>query len=144
MARKVLKVGIMPKADYKERTIAIAKGEYLPKRGEPKVWFESIQSLAQVLSSENQELLRIIVHEAPESIKRLEELTGRKSSNLSRTLHTLERYGIVELRRIERAVRPIVKAQDFEVRFGLGKGTLWRRRRGETRPREDDRAVRTG
>lgn len=129
MARKVLRVGIMPKEDYKKRTLAMARGEYMPKKSEPKVWFESIQSLAQVLSSQNQELLRIILHEKPASLKELEELTGRKSSNLSRTLHTLERYGIVELRKIERAVRPIVKAQDFEVRFGVHDEDTDKRRR---------------
>jgi predicted transcriptional regulator len=119
MDRKVLKVGIMSKGDYKRRTIAIAKGDYAPGKGEPKVWFESIQSLAQILSSQNQELLRIIEEQEPSSLKELEELTGRKSSNLSRTLHTLENYGIVELRRTERAIRPIVRATDFEVEFGL-------------------------
>ena len=119
MARRTLKVGIMPKESYKRRTIAIARGEYKPQKGEPKVWFESIQSLAQVLKSENQELLRVIIDKEPASIKELEKLTGRRSSNLSRTLHTLERYGIVELVRGERAVRPVVTAMDFEVRFGL-------------------------
>ena len=119
MARRTLTVGIMPKESYKQRTIAIARGDYKPRKGEPKVWFESIQSLAQVLKSENQELLRVIIDKEPASIKELEELTGRKSSNLSRTLHTLERYGIVELVRGERAIRPVVKAMDFEVRFGL-------------------------
>ena len=58
--RKVIKVGIISREDYKKRTIAIAKGEYRPKPGEPKIWFESLQTLAQVLSSENQELLKII------------------------------------------------------------------------------------
>jgi len=33
----------------------------------------------------------------PKSLKELEELTGRAKSNLSRTLKTLERYGIAEL-----------------------------------------------
>ena len=119
MARRTLKMGIMPKESYERRTIAIARGEYKPQKGEPKVWFESIQSLAQVLKSENQELLRVIIDKEPSSIKELEKLTGRRSSNLSRTLHTLERYGIVELVRGERAVRPVVTATDFEVRFGV-------------------------
>ena len=39
--RNTIKVGIMSKAQYKKRTIAIAKGEYVPKKNEPKVWFES-------------------------------------------------------------------------------------------------------
>ena len=120
MKTKVLQVGIMSKAAYKKRTIAIAKGEYVPKRNEPKVWFESVKSLAQVLSSENQELLRVIVEKKPGSLTELEALTGRKKSNLSRTLKTLERYGIVELKRENRNVVPVVQATDFRVEFGLG------------------------
>lgn len=134
MARKVLKVGILSKDGYKRRTIAIAKGEYSPRKGEPKVWFESIQSLAQILSSQNQELLRIIEEQEPSSLKELEELTGRKSSNLSRTLHTLETYGIVELRRAERAIRPVVKATDFEVEFGLNNPWVVQREKEGKRP----------
>lgn len=134
MARKVLKVGILSRDDYKRRTIAIAKGEYAPGKGEPKIWFESIQSLAQILSSQNQELLRIIEEQEPSSLKELEELTGRKSSNLSRTLHTLENYGIVELRRPERAIRPIVKATDFEVEFGLNNPWAVQREKEGHRP----------
>jgi len=48
MKRKIIKVGIMSKEQYKKRTIAIAKGEYIPKKDEPKVWFESIKSLSQI------------------------------------------------------------------------------------------------
>jgi predicted transcriptional regulator len=46
--------------DYQKRTIAIAKGEYRPKPGGPKICFESLQAFAQVLSTENQALLKII------------------------------------------------------------------------------------
>lgn len=119
MTGKVMKVGIMSREEYQERTMAIARGEYKPKRGEPKIWFESIQSMAQVLSSENQELLRIIVEQKPNSIKELETATGRKSSNLSRTLNMMARFGIVDLARENKTVRPTVKATDFQVEFGL-------------------------
>jgi predicted transcriptional regulator len=104
---------------YKERTLAIARGEYIPKRNEPKIWFESVKSMAQVLSNENQELLRVIDEQKPRSIKELESATGRKSSNLSRTLKTLARYGIVDLPRSNNSVRPVVKATMFQVEFGL-------------------------
>jgi len=119
MAAHVLKVGIMTKERYKKRTIAIAKGEYIPKRGEPKVWFESIKSMAQVLSIENQGLLRTILVRKPSSLKELEAITGRKSSNLSRTLKMMSRYGIVELTKENKMVRPTVKATSFQVEFGL-------------------------
>jgi predicted transcriptional regulator len=119
MAKKIVKIGIMSRENYKKRTIAIARGDYKPKRGEPKVWFESVQSMAQVLSSENQELLRIIDEQKPESLKALELVSGRKRSNLSRTLKTMSRYGIVDLVKQNRTVKPVVKATDFKVEFGV-------------------------
>lgn len=120
MKSKTLYVGIMSREEYQKRTIAIAKGEYKPKPHEPKVWFESIKSLAQVLSNENQMLLKVIAEKNPHSISELEALTGRKKSNLSRTLKTLERYGIVELVREKNTIVPKVQATDFQVGFGLG------------------------
>jgi len=119
MKRKVIKVGIITREDYKKRTIAIAKGEYIPKHGEPKIWFESIQTLAQVLSSENQDLLKIIIAEQPDSLEELEKVTGRQRQNLSEVLETMARYGIVELMRHNSSIKPIVKATDFKVEFGI-------------------------
>ena len=119
MGKKILKIGIISRDDYKKRTIAIARGEYKPRKAEPKVWFESVQSMAQVLSSENQKLLRIIKEQKPASLKELAVVSGRKRSNLSRTLNTMSRYGIVDLVKQERSVKPIVKVTDFKVEFGL-------------------------
>jgi len=119
MAKKAIKVGIMSREDYKRRTIEIARGEYKPKKGEPKIWFESLQSMAQVLSKENQQLLSIIKEQKPTSLKDLATATGRKRSNLSRTLKTMSRYGIVDLVKKERSVMPVVKVTDFRVEFGL-------------------------
>lgn len=119
MARKMVEIGILSREEYRRRTIAIAKGEYVPKSGEPKIWFESLQSMAQVLNQEYQRLLQLIVDEHPRSLKELEALSGRSSCNLSRTLKTMARYGIVELKKEAGAVMPIVKASDFRVEFGL-------------------------
>jgi len=49
----------------------------------------------------------------------LVEVTGRKRSNLSRTLNTMAKYGIVDLIKDKRTVKPDVKATDFEVEFGV-------------------------
>jgi predicted transcriptional regulator len=119
MNRKVLHIGIMSYQDYKKRTMAIARGEYRPPPNEPKVWFESVRSMAQILSSENQLLLRTILDNKPESLKELEVATGRSSSNLSRTLKTMARYGIVRMEKVHRNIRPVVEATDFTVQFGL-------------------------
>ena len=119
MGKKILKIGIISRDDYKKRTIAIARGEYKPRKDEPKVWFESVQSMAQVLSSENQKLLRTIKEQKPSSLKELALASGRNRSNLSRTLNTMSRYGIVDLVKQDRALKPIVKVTDFKVEFGL-------------------------
>ncbi len=116
---KIMRVGIMSREAYKGRTIAIAQGKYKPEEDEPKVWFESIKSLAQVLSNENQELLRLIIEHEPKSLSELEKISHRRKSNLSRTLKTLENYGIVSLNREGGRVIPVVEATDFKVEFGL-------------------------
>lgn len=102
---KVVKIGIMPLEDFKRRSIAIAKGEYKPKKNDPKIWFSSIKSLAHILSEDNQELLRLIVETHPKSISDLESVTGRKANNLLRTLRTMESYGFVKLKEGQRPAR---------------------------------------
>jgi len=116
---ETVQVGIMTKEEYKQRTIDIAKGLYVPQENEPKIWFESLKSMAQILSNENQALLKIILDNEPKSLKELEALTGRATSNLSRTLKTLERYGIVELHKSNNALIVKVKATHFKVEFGF-------------------------
>ena len=116
---RVVKVGIISKEDYRKRTIAIASGEYIPRKDEPKIWFESLRSMSQILGNENQQLLKIILEKKPHSLNELEQLSGRKKANLSRTLKTLERYGIVTLNRESNRLIPKVHATDFKVEFGL-------------------------
>lgn len=116
---KVMNVGIISQENYKKRTLAIAKGEYKPKKDEPKIWFESIKSLSQVLSNENQALLKLIIENKPTSLTELEKISQRKKSNLSRTLKTLERYGIVSLNKEKGRLIPTVNASNFKVEFGI-------------------------
>lgn len=112
---KKISIGIMPQDKIRERMLAIAKGEYKVKPSDPKIWFTSMKSLAEVLSDENRALLNIIKETQPESISGLAELTGRKQSNLSRTLKTMSSYGIVEMVKENRHVRPVVKATEFQI-----------------------------
>ncbi|MBV8046201.1 MAG: hypothetical protein JO171_03555 [Paludibacterium sp.] len=112
---KTIVIGIMPQEKIRERVLAIARGDYKPKPSEPKVWFTSMKSLAEVLSDDNRTLLHVITENKPESISALAELTGRKPSNLSRTLKTMSNYGIVELKREHNHVRPVAKATEFHI-----------------------------
>lgn len=97
-----LKVGIASYEEMKARTIAVARGERRVAPNEPKVWFTSTESFAKVLSAGNRELLRIIAEKAPGSLDELARITGKAKSNLSRTLRTMEGYGLVRLERGER------------------------------------------
>ncbi len=124
---KTIRVGIMPLERARDYTLAIAKGTYQRKPGEPKIWFTSIKSFAAVLSDENRELLRIIHDDKPESIAELEQRTGRKASNLSRTLRTMANYGLVRLDeglqgRGRRAVKPVAVARSVSLTLDIGFG----------------------
>ncbi len=66
------------------------------------MWFTSIESFAKVLSADNRERLRVIAEKAPGSLDELARITGKAKSNLSRTLRTMEGYGLVHLERGER------------------------------------------
>ena len=119
---RTLRVGIASYEQMKARTNAIARGQHRPAAGEPKVWFPSAESFARVLSDRNRALLGIIAESAPDSLARLAELTGRKKSNLSRTLKTMERYGFVQLKRGPRgAVIPRVPYQRILLMLPLSK-----------------------
>jgi predicted transcriptional regulator len=98
---KTLRIGIASREQMKARTLAIARGEHKPAADEPKVWFTSMESLAQILSTKNTLLLEVIRRARPASLKELAELSGRHVSNLSRTLRTMERYKLVTLKESE-------------------------------------------
>lgn len=55
-----------------------------------------------MLSAGNRNLLRIIADKAPGSLDELAQLTGRRKSNLSRTLKAMAGCGLVRLERGER------------------------------------------
>lgn len=98
---KTLKIGIASYEEMKARTMATARGERKPTKGEPRVWFTSTESFARILSSRNRALLHLIARSEPQSLAELSALSGRAKSNLSRTLKTMERYGLVQLEKGE-------------------------------------------
>jgi len=112
---KPIAIGILSKEDIRARVLAIARGDLRPRPQDPKVWFTSMRSLAEVLSDENRALLRLIEQAKPRSVAVLAGLTGRRPGNLSRTLRTMANYGFVEMRRVKREVMPIAKATRFRI-----------------------------
>jgi len=117
-----LKIGIASYEEMKARTLAIARGETKPKATDPKVWFTSPESFAKLLSNKNRALLAAIAEQHPQSISALAEATGRTPGNLSRSLRTMERYGLVKLHRGERgSVRPEVPYSAVQLSMTLAR-----------------------
>lgn len=115
---KPVKVGIMPFEQYKKYTIGVARGQIKPKKSDPKIWFDSIETCMQVLSTHNLNLLKLIDEKKPESVEELARISGRQKSNLSRTLKRFERHRIVELIQIERRKKPVALATQFDILIG--------------------------
>lgn len=116
---KVIQVGIMSRDKFQSRTVEIASGRYKPKKNEPKIWFSSIKSLCEVLNESNMHLLKIIDEQKPTSIKELATMAKRQPGNLSRTLNTMARYGIIEIEKIGKNSKPIAKALDFNIQYSV-------------------------
>lgn len=118
-----LHMGIASYEEMKARTLAIAAGELTPQPDDPQVWLTSFEHFAAVLSSYHRALLRVIHQERPESIQALAGSTGRTPRSLSRTLCSLERYGLVRLHRGPRGlVRPEAPFNDVLVTLSLQQG----------------------
>ncbi|MBA6414561.1 MarR family transcriptional regulator [Colwellia sp. MSW7] len=115
-----LKIGIMPRDEFQRRILDIAAGKITPKREDPKIWFSSMKSLGEVLSDNNIRLLKLINEHHPETLGELARLSGRHTSNLSRTLKTMEKYGIVELKKHAQKVQVITKATEFDIQYAIG------------------------
>ncbi len=115
---KTLRIGIALREAFKKYTLAIARGELKPAKDAPKVWFESLESLAQLLSDQNRALLKLIHEQHPQSLSELAKQPGREKSSLSRTLKNMERYGLVHFEpgpNCQRAPRVNYSDVSFEV-----------------------------
>ena len=117
--RKPTKCGIMPPELYRQRTMDIVAGKYIPGPDEPKVWFDSPQTMGHVLCRENIALLKAVLENNPPSIRELARIVGRAAPNVHRTLKMLEGYGIVSFEKSGRNSIPKVEITDFECQFGV-------------------------
>lgn len=110
-----LYIGIATQKEIRQRTIDIASGRLIPKETDPKVWFTSLASFAQVLSEDNQALLTAIREHHPESVSALAELLGRGQPSVTRTLKTMESYGIIALKKERTGTVPVVNFDEIDM-----------------------------
>ncbi len=57
--KKIL-IGVMPQDKIRQRVIAVARGERTPKSDEPKIWFPSIKSAAEILTGPPNRLRQLL------------------------------------------------------------------------------------
>lgn len=118
MKHRTLKVGIAPRSAVFQYMRDIVSGRRRRTADDPDIWFSSVESFARVLSEKNRALLALIAKRRPDSIDALAAASGRAKSNLSRTLRTMERYGLVRLEKGEgRKLRPVVTFGRVELRL---------------------------
>jgi len=116
---KTLYIGIAPRSYLRARTTAIARGEK-PRPGEPKHWVSSVEALGRILTAKNMLLLEMIRNSRPSSLAELASLSGRRPSNLSRTLKAMEKIGIIEFEKVSKIKKaPRVVYDRFEIRGDL-------------------------
>ena len=121
--------------EFKDYTLAVARGERKVEPSEPKIWverveggddagegaqFTSLEAGAKLLSAKNRALLRMIAERQPKSVTELAVMVGRAEQNVLRTLNKLAAAGIVRLDRGEgRARRPILAARKVHFEIDL-------------------------
>jgi len=109
-------IGVMPEQMVRQRMLAILSGHYKPAADEPKIWYNSLAALAQILSPENIALLTLMHERKPETVTELATLSGRHKSNLSKTLKTLENRGFVKMEVFGATKKPVALFTEFDIR----------------------------
>ena len=114
---KVLKVGIATVQEQRARSLAIAAGTRKRGDDEPNVWFPSVAAMARILSDENMSLLKAVREQRPDSMDALAQVVGKHAPNVSRSLHTMAAYGLVEFVKNGRTVTPQATFEHLSVEF---------------------------
>lgn len=119
----IMKIGIATPEQQRQRVLDIAAGRRQVKRGEPKIWFPSLKTAAEVLDR-NRELIRLMHDEQPQSVQELAQMSGRAESNVSRSLKRLEAYGIVRMVKAGRQRRPEALARELIFEWSVDSSAL--------------------
>lgn len=114
---KVLKVGIATVAQQRARSLAIAAGTRKRGDDEPNVWFPSVTAMSRVLSDENLALLKAVREQQPDSMDTLAQVVGKHAANVSRSMHTMAKFGLVEFIKNGRTVTPKATFEHLSVDF---------------------------
>lgn len=99
----------------REEMVAVAKGERPAPPDANVRSFNSLETVARLLTKENRKLLSLIRDSNPKSVAELAELSGRSQPNLTRTLNKLQAVGFVVMSLAGRQKAPRVALQKLTV-----------------------------
>lgn len=93
--------------------------------GETSVVFVDPADVQRILTPKRMEMIETLMSEEAEvevgSIRELAEVLDRNPSEVHDDVHTLEEYGIVELRDEGRAKKPVVPYDDININVSLSR-----------------------
>jgi len=90
MKDRMKTIKVQSLTSLRDEMLAIARGEKAAPADAGGVSFDSLQSVADLLTFENRRLLSIIRNQKPQSVAQLAELSGRSQPNVTRALKRLE------------------------------------------------------
>lgn len=99
----------------REEMVAVARGERPAPPNANVRSFNSLETVARLLTKENRKLLSLIRDSNPKSVAELAELSGRSQPNLTRTLNKLQAVGFVVMSLAGRQKAPRVALQKLTV-----------------------------
>ena len=99
----------------REEMVAVAKGKRPAPSNANVPSFDSLETVARLLTKENRKLLSLIRDSKPQSVAELAQLSGRSQPNLTRTLNKLEAVGFVVMKPTGRQKAPTVAIQKLTV-----------------------------
>jgi predicted transcriptional regulator len=121
MTRRLhITIGTRPdRTDLDDRLGALDAGEDVDPQPS-RLSIESLATFGRIFRPTNLTLLEAIVKHEPESIRELARLVDRHPPEVTKNVHELADYGLLELEDNGRAKRPVVWYDEFEFSGDVG------------------------
>jgi predicted transcriptional regulator len=122
MTENTLKIETRTWEDAKEKALEKARefdeGEEVT---ETNITFVEPSDVQRLLTPKRLELIQTLMSEEVGSIRELAEVLDRNPSEVHDDVHTLEEYGVVELRDEGRAKKPVVPYDDIDISVSISR-----------------------
>ncbi|MDL0125609.1 hypothetical protein PNP85_00475 [Halobacterium salinarum] len=111
-------IGPTDRSALEDRLTAIDSGEDVDP-SEPTLTIEDLETFGRIFRGTNLELLEAIVEHNPESIRELARLVDRHPPDVLENVNELADYGLLELKEVGQAKRPVVWYDEIDVDLPL-------------------------